>query len=149
MGMYHWLFLARPQPLPERLIGGDPEFFLRTTMQSWAGSGFAFDPLNMADYVACFSNPASIHATCEDYRAGWGVDRALDEADRGSRKIEAPMLVIWSEGFSVARSEPLKTWSVWAENVSGCAVPGGHFVCEEQPERVGALLRGFFPEAGV
>lgn len=144
MRMYHWFFLARPQPLPETLIGGDPEFFLRTTMQSWAGPGFAFDAANVADYLACFREPAAIHASCEDYRSGWGIDRELDEADRGSTKIGAPVLVIWSEGFSVARSEPLKTWSAWAENVVGHAVPGGHFVCEEQPQRVGALLLEFF-----
>jgi haloacetate dehalogenase len=144
MGMYHWFFLARPQPLPERLIGGDPDYFVTTTMQSWAGPGFTFDPANMADYVACFREPAAIHASCEDYRAGWGIDRVLDEADRGSKKISVPVLIIWSEGFSVARSEPLKTWSAWAENVVGHAVPGGHFVCEEQPQRVGALLREFF-----
>lgn len=149
MRMYHWFFLARPQPLPEKLIAGDPEFFLRTTMQGWAGDGFAFDPANMEDYAACFCDPATIHASCEDYRAGWGIDRAMDQADRGLRKITAPLLAVWSEGFSVARSEPLKTWSAWAENVSGHAVPGGHFVCEEQPERVGALLQDFFQDDRV
>jgi haloacetate dehalogenase len=149
MRMYHWFFLARPQPLPEKLIAGDPEFFLRTTMQGWAGDGFTFDAANMEDYAACFCDPATIHASCEDYRAGWGIDRALDEADRGLRKITAPLLAVWSEGFSVARSEPLKTWSAWAENVSGHAVPGGHFVCEEQPERVGALLQDFFRDGYV
>ncbi len=149
MRMYHWFFLARPPPPPETFIGGDPEFFLRATMQSWAGPGFAFDEESMADYVACFSEPTAIHASCEDYRSGWGIDRALDEADRCSKKIGVPVLVIWSEGFSVAQSEPLKTWSAWAENVVGHAVPGGHFVCEEQPQRVGALLQGFFAETGA
>jgi len=146
MAMYHWYFLARPYPLPERLIGGDAEWFLRTTMQGWAGEGFAFDPENMADYVACFADPASIHATCEDYRAGWRVDRALDEADRGVRKIAAPLMAIWSAGFGVARSDPLKIWSAWAQNVCGHEVAGGHFVCEEQAERVGQLLAQFFAE---
>ena len=144
MRMYHWFFLARPQPLPERLIGADPEFFLRLTMESWAGPGFEFDPANMADYVACFSDPACVHASCEDYRAGWGVDRARDEADRGKKKIEAPVRVIWSEGFSVARAEPLVTWSQWADSVEGHAVPGGHFVCEEQPQEVVRSLQSFF-----
>ena len=144
MRMYHWFFLARPSPLPERLISSDPEFFLRTTMASWAAPGFAFEAANMADYVACFSDPATIHASCEDYRAGWSIDRALDEADWGRRKIGAPLLAVWSEGFSVSRAEPLKTWSAWAESVEGHAVPGGHFVCEEQPRRVGELLLGFF-----
>ena len=58
MRMYHWYFLAQPRPLPETLIGGDPDFYLRYTLGSWAGSGFAFDAANMADYVACFCDPA-------------------------------------------------------------------------------------------
>jgi haloacetate dehalogenase len=144
MRMWHWFFLARPQPLPETLIGVDPEFFLRTLLRAWAGEGFAFDAANLADYVACFSDPLSIHASCEDYRAGWNVDRAHDEADRGVRKIAAPLLTVWSEGFSVARGEPLATWSAWADSVEGHAVPGGHFLCEEQPEKLAALLGSFF-----
>lgn len=144
MRMYHWFFLARPTPLPETLIGGAPEYFLRTTMASWAGKGFAFEEANMADYVQCFSDPAAIHASCEDYRAGWSVDRAHDEADRGKRKIAAPLLVVWSEEFSVAAAEPLRTWSAWADSVEGHAVLGGHFVGEEQPGKVQASLLQFF-----
>ena len=72
MRMYHWYFLARPRPLPETLIGGHPEFYLTHTLASWAGKGFVFDAASLADYVACFSKPAAIYASCEDYRAGWG-----------------------------------------------------------------------------
>jgi haloacetate dehalogenase len=50
---------------------------------------------------------------------------------------------VWSEDFSVARGEPLKTWSAWADNVEGHAVPGGHFVCEERPVDVLASLQRF------
>lgn len=148
MRMYHWYFLARPRPLPETLIGGDPEFYLRHTLASWAAPGFVFDAENLADYVACFCRPDAIHAACEDYRSGWSVDREHDEADRGSKLIKAPLLTIWSEGFGLAPSQPQKKWGEWAERVEGHAVAGGHFVCEEQPEQVGAsLLRFFEPHA--
>jgi haloacetate dehalogenase len=143
MRMWHWYFLAQPPPLPETLIDANPEFFVRTMLQRWAGKGFAFEAANMDDYVACYSAPECIHATCEEYRAGWGVDRADDEADRGVCKIEAPVLVIWGEEFSVASGEPLKTWSAWARSVAGHGVPGGHFVCEEQPDKVTASLTKF------
>lgn len=146
MRMYHWYFLAQPRPLPETLIGGDAEFFLRYTLQSWAGNGFVFDEGSMADYIACFADPACVHASCEDYRAGWSLDRALDEAGRGKTKIAAPLLVLWGEAFSVAKAEPLKTWSAWAASVEGHAVPGGHFVCEEQPEKVSEALASFFEQ---
>ena len=29
LGYWHWFFLAQPYPLPEKLIGGDPEWFFR------------------------------------------------------------------------------------------------------------------------
>src|SRR5881227_150924 len=29
LNIYHWTFLAQPYPLPETLIGGNPDFFLR------------------------------------------------------------------------------------------------------------------------
>ncbi len=144
MRMYHWYFLARPRPLPETLIGGHPEFYLRHTLESWAGNGFVFDAASLADYIACFSDPAAIHASCEDYRAGWAVDRAHDEADRGNKLIKAPLLVIWSEEFGLARTQPLQRWGEWAERVEGHAVAGGHFVCEEQPAGVGQSLLRFF-----
>ena len=149
MRMYHWYFLAQPRPLPETLIGGDPAYYLRHTLASWAGSGFAFDAGNMTDYVACFCDPACIHASCADYRAGWAVDRMHDEADRGRLLIKAPLLVIWSEEFSVAKAKPLQRWGEWAERVEGHAVPGGHFVCEEQPEKVRQSLLQFFLKHGA
>ena len=141
MRMYHWYFLARPRPLPETLIGGHPEFYLTHTLASWAGKGFVFDAASLADYVACFSEPAAIHASCEDYRAGWAVDRAHDEADRGNKLIKAPLLVIWSEEFGLARTQPLKTvgrvgrargracGSRWAFRLRGAAGEGGASRC--------------------
>jgi haloacetate dehalogenase len=148
MRMFHWAFLAQPAPLPETLIGANAEFFQRTLMRSWAGEGFTFDPASMDDYVACFVAPAAIHASCEDYRAGCSVDRAHDEADRGLKKITAPLLVMWGEEFSVAAAEPLQTWSTWAENVQGEALACGHFVAEERPAQVSDRLLHFLTQAG-
>jgi haloacetate dehalogenase len=144
MRAFHWYMLARPKPFPERLIGGDPEFFLRAMVKSWAADGFVFDAECLADYIACFSDPASIHASCEDYRAGWTIDRALDEADRGKRTIAAPLLVLWGRDYSVAGADPLAKWRAWADSVEGHAVAGGHFLAEESPEETVAALLRFF-----
>ena len=35
-------------------------------------------------------------------------------------------------------------WGEWAERIEGHVVPGGHFVCEEQPEKVLGSLTPFF-----
>ena len=50
LGTYHWLFLAQPEDLPERLIGADPDYFLRWTLESWAARRHALDPRALAEY---------------------------------------------------------------------------------------------------
>lgn len=144
MTMYHWYMLAQPAPLPETFIGADPAFYLRWTIRSWAAPGFVFDEANVADYVACFRDPAAIHASCEDYRAGWTLDREADEADRGKRHIAVPTLALWGEGWGVGRAQPLEKWRAFAPDVRGRGLPCGHFVCEEAPEAVTQELLAFF-----
>lgn len=144
MNMFHWYLLAQPRPLPENLIGANPEVFIKQMLKKWAGKGFEFDPESLADYVECFSDPACIHATCEDYRAGWTLDRQYDEADLGLKKITAPLLVLWGEQYGVAKAEPLETWRRWADGVRGQGIPGGHFICEESPEETANALLDFF-----
>lgn len=143
MKAYHWYMLAQPHPLPETLIAADPAFFLRWTLQSWAAPGFAFNPDNVADYIACFT-PDAIHATCEDYRAGYTLDRAYDEADRGRNRITAPLLALWGGGHSLAAGNPLEAWRAWATQPQGQAVPGGHFIPEEAPDEAAAAFIKFF-----
>jgi haloacetate dehalogenase len=143
MKSFHWYFLAQPRPLPEQLIGNASDFYLRTILKSWAGHGFSFDPESLQDYGASFSDPACIHATCEDYRAGWTCDRQYDEADRG-RKITAPMLVLWGEQYGIGKADPLAIWSKWAEDVRGQSLPCGHFLCEEAPHATAEALGEFF-----
>src|SRR5216110_138369 len=36
LGAYHWFFLAQPYDLPERLIGAEPEYYIRTMLPRWA-----------------------------------------------------------------------------------------------------------------
>ncbi len=129
---------------PETLIGNSPDFFVRHTLKDWAASGFVFDRANIDDYLASFRDPASIHASCEDYRAGWTVDRAADEADLGKRKIGAPLHVLWGRDYAVAKARPVETWQRWADSVVGAEVPGGHFQCEEAPTETIAALTRFF-----
>ena len=139
---YHWFMLIQPFDLPERLIGADPEYFFRTSLHRWSGSGIGgFDEEAVAEYVRCFSDPAAIHASCEDYRAGASVDFALDEADFGKRKIACPTLVMY--GRFIARLSPLEVWRQWADEVTARELSCGHFLPEEAPEETLSALREF------
>ena len=55
----------------------------------------------------------TIHAICEEYRAGETVDLALDEEDlRAGRKIRAETLVLWGANGLVERFfRPLECWA--------------------------------------
>ncbi len=146
---YHWFFLIQPYDLPERLIGADPEFFLRWTMRSWCKSEGAIEEAAMAEYARRFANPAVIHATCEDYRAAATIDLTHDEADL-ERKIDCPVLALWGADGVVGRSfDPLAAWRERAHDVRGHAVPGGHFVPEEAPDHTLAAFLAFFANDGI
>jgi haloacetate dehalogenase len=146
--IYHWAFLAQPFPLPETLIGGNPEFFLKQKMASQTKSKnlAAIDPRALEHYLAPFRDPARVHAMCEDYRAGAYADYEIDKADfESAKKITIPMLALWGEvGIARSAAAPLDTWSKWATNVSGAAVDSGHFLTEENPGVTARLLRQFF-----
>jgi haloacetate dehalogenase len=99
--IYHWTFLAQPFPLPETLIGGNPDFFLRYKMASQTKSKNldAIDRRALEHYLAAFRDPSRVHAMCEDYRAGAYADFDIDKADRDAgTKITIPMLALWGDG---------------------------------------------------
>src|SRR5882757_215011 len=149
--IYHWAFLAQPYPLPERLISGDGEFFLKHKMASQTKSKTldAIDPRALAHYLAPFRDAGRIHAMCEDSRAGAYADYEIDKADfEAGNKITIPMLALWGDaGVATAAATPLDTWKKWATNVTGSPVDSGHFLTEENPAVTAKLLREFFLSA--
>ncbi|HMR32599.1 MAG TPA: alpha/beta hydrolase [Geminicoccaceae bacterium] len=147
-GYYHWFFLSQPAPLPERLIGGDPLFYLHRKLGAWGAAGLSsYAPGALAEYERCFGDPATIHATCEDYRAAATIDLEHDTADQDAR-IACPLLVLWGEkGLMQRNFDVLATWREKAgASVEGRALPCGHFLPEEQPEATTAELARFFAE---
>ena len=147
MKVFHWTFLAQPFPLPEMLIGKMPVEYLEWKMMAWNGKGESsvFDPRALDHYRAAFAQPARLHATCEDYRAGQTTDFAHDDADqKAGRRIAAPLLALWgASGIPAAGENPLDVWKRWAMNVSGKAIPCGHFLPEEAPKETAAELAPF------
>jgi len=143
---YHWLLLAQPAPLPERLIAHDPDFYLRHLLDRWAGRPDALDPAAVVEYARHFRKPSVIEAMCEDYRAGATVDRRDDRADRqNGRRLSCPTLVLWGTRYLAQKAgSPLDVWRPWAEDVREVPLACGHFLAEEQPEACAEALTAFF-----
>jgi haloacetate dehalogenase len=126
------------------MIGRDPLDYLHHKLGGWGSGGQAFfDPRAMAEYERCFADPATIHASCEDYRAAAAVDLEHDAAD--TAPIECPLLVLWGEKGVVHRQfHPLEDWAAVATDVRGKALPSGHYLAEEVPGPTLAELQAFF-----
>lgn len=144
----HWFHLIQPSPLPEKMIGGCARDYLHAKLGGWGGHGVDFiEPEALAEYERCFCRPEAIHAACEDYRASAGVDLEHDRASRSrGEKIACALLVLWGERGVVHRLfEPLALWQAQCSGqVTGQAMPGGHFIPEELPQETAAALRSFF-----
>jgi haloacetate dehalogenase len=140
LGYWHWFFLAQPFDLPERMISVDPELALFRNRPN------VFAPEALEEYRRCFNDPETIHAICEDYRAGATIDLALDEGDRGDgRRIGCPVMALWGRRGNLEEwYDVLGIWRDWADDARGKALDCGHYLAEEAPDETLAELRAFF-----
>ena len=143
---YHWFFLIQPADFPERMIVNNTHHYIRHTIASWCRTEGAFDEPILRHYVEAFFDPKTIHATCEDYRAGATIDLAHDaESDAAGRKLAMPLLVLWGGRGIVGKTfDVLAEWrKKSAAEVTGHALDCGHFLPEEAPDETLKALLGF------
>ena len=150
-GAFHWTFLAQPSPLPETLINANPDYFHRHLMESWAAPGFEFNPCAMKAYLEAMRDEKVIRSSCEDYRAGIGIDVEHDTADfKAGNKIRCPLSFLWGAKRSVGGPSPGKhpreVWQQWClSKVTGGPLDCGHFLPEEKPKELIKELLCFLP----
>jgi haloacetate dehalogenase len=136
---WHWFFFAQPEK-PERAILANPD--------AWYGG----DPQNMGqeayeDYWAAIHDPATVHGMLEDYRAGLGIDRQHDDADRqAGRRVACPTLILWSlrDDLEQLYGDVLDVWRPWIREAQGRGLDCGHHMAEEAPEELAQELLKFF-----
>ena len=100
----------------------------------------------LEEYLEAFENPEVIRASCEDYRAAYGIDIAHDNADTG--RVQPPLQTLWGANGAIEKHfDSLALWRQRAESVEGHSLPGGHFLAEELPDQVLAAWLPFFAKA--
>ena len=141
LAYFHWLLLPQPAPLPETLLGNSMETFLRGVFRGLVPS--VISERVFAEYLRCASDPATLHAMCEDYRAGATIDLVHDAAD-AERRIDCPLRVLWGmQGAMHRLFDVLDTWKTKADDVTGRALPGGHWMPEQCPDELFDELTAF------
>ncbi|MGH8781733.1 alpha/beta fold hydrolase [Paraburkholderia sp.] len=141
---WHWFFLVRPAPFPETLIRADPDLYLKQTIGARSAGLKPFTSEAYAEYLRCLQDPATAHGICEDYRASIGIDLDHDRVDLAAgRTIDCPFVALWGADGVVGRCfDPLAEWRRVSRDVTGGALPCGHYIPEEAPD---ALLDRVLP----
>ncbi len=136
---WHWFFLGQTAKPAERVIAADPDAW-------YAIDGEHMNREMLDDVRGAIHDPATIHAMCEDYRAGLGIDREHDDDDRrAGTKIRCPVLVLWAtrDDMEALYGDPVTVWRDYAEDVRGEPIESGHHMAEEAPDAVAGALRRF------
>src|SRR4029450_9790344 len=133
---FHWFNYLRPAPGPENDLKAQTE----------AQKARATNAIQI-EHLPPSSDPANIHAMCEDYRAGATIDMTHDEADM-KKKIACPLLVLWGEkGAMHDLYDVLGIWRERASKAYGKALPAGHNLQEDVPDLVLAEIQGLLKMA--
>ena len=143
---WHWFFLIQKAPIPETMIGANIEFFMKQFMGGRHAGLSIFAPECWQEYVFAMSNPACLHAMCEDYRAAASIDLEHDRQSIAQKQLlEMPVRVLWGEFGQVnACFKPLEDWQKLGTDVSGQTLQSGHYIPEEIPEILIAEALTFF-----
>jgi haloacetate dehalogenase len=137
---WHWWFLGQTEKPAERLIGRDPTAWYSTPDPADMGAD------NYIDLWAALTDPEVIHGMAEDYRAGLGVDRDHDAADReAGRRVACPTLLLESARDDLdIHGDPAQIWSLWlAQPLRHLVIQSGHHQAEQAPDAVAAALLDF------
>jgi pimeloyl-ACP methyl ester carboxylesterase len=113
------------------------------------GDGIAiFEPECFELYAKNLEDPATVHAMCNDYRAGATLD--LDEARedlKNGRKIRSPLLVLWGKHGVIEKCfDAIQEWKDVTEDgvsVEGKSVESGHYIPEQNPDEVVSAILQF------
>ena len=143
---WHWFFLIQKAPIPETMIGANTEFFMKQFMGGRHAGLSIFAPECWQEYVLAMSDPACLHAMCEDYRAAASIDLEHDRQSIAQKQLlEMPVRVLWGEFGQVnACFKPLEDWQKLGTDVSGQTLQSGHYIPEEIPEGLIAEALSFF-----
>jgi haloacetate dehalogenase len=142
---WEWFFFIQHRDFPETVLSADPQAFLDYEIGDLVRQG-AITQTAWHEYLRVLSSKQAMHSMCEDYRAGASIDLQHDEAD-SHKTIAAPLLLLWGEQNPAwSKFDMLDVWRGYAKDVRGWAMPSGHYMAEEIPEKVLEKVTPFLAE---
>jgi len=144
-GMLWHVRFHQVRDLPERLVSGNEETYLKWFYREGAYDPSAIDREALDEYVRAYSAPGGLRGGFEYYRA-YDED-AEHNKEHTEEDLEMPVLALGGEASF--RSMPVEDMEAVATDVDGEVVErAGHWIPEERPDYLVERLRGFLDEAG-
>lgn len=141
----YWFFMFHQVlDLPEALIAGHEDVWLRHFFSDWCYDPHAISGEDFEAYVAAYREPGAVRGAMADYRAA-PEDVLQDEQDADTL-IACPTMSIWGADFEAVGGtfDMAEVWKGMATNLRAEPIAEcGHLPQEEQPEIVNALLLEF------
>ena len=150
-GYFHWPFLANVELATQVITAFGGGTWVRGGMRL-AGNEEGLRRVT-ADgavdvYAGLFEKEETIRGSCEDYKAG--ATREFDEQaedQKSGRKIEVPVLVMFSNVGIGSKSDVPATWAGWVKEGTPLETVGvdgyGHYLPEEAHDIVSAKVVEF------
>ncbi|HEY4418474.1 MAG TPA: alpha/beta fold hydrolase [Pseudonocardia sp.] len=137
---FHLYLMAQPPGLPEAMIGAAPDAFFGHFLDTWIQDPAAIPGDVREVYLAASRNAVS--SIVSDYRASAGIDVDHDTVDRGSgNTLAMPVTVLQQDWGAALAYDAAGRWKAWASDLHHTTVACGHFMAEEEPSTVSAMLR--------
>jgi haloacetate dehalogenase len=137
---FHLYLMAQPPGLPEQMISASADAFFGYFLDAWAKDPAAIPDDVRAEYLR--ASREAVPSIVADYRASAGIDIEHDQADHAAGRVLAmPVTVVQQDWGAALGYDAAALWRPWAPDLIHHTVDSGHFMAEEAPERITALLR--------
>ncbi|TGJ80308.1 hypothetical protein E0Z10_g8454 [Xylaria hypoxylon] len=156
---WHWSFLpsALSVPMVQAYGGGR---FCREIVAGGAGSNETGRKSLYADgavehYASCYERDEVLRGAAADYSAGAAEDWDAQQEDiKEGRKMQVPVVVLYSEGLGKMNGDIEAIWKQWTSpsaKLSVHVLQGGvgHYIPEEAPEETNKHIVEFLKELGL
>jgi len=137
---FHLYLMAQAPGLPEAMIAASADAFFGHFLDAWAQDDGAIPPEVRAAYLRASAD--AVRSIVADYRASAGVDVEHDRADRDAgRRLAMPVAVLQQDWGAALGFDARALWGAWAPDLVHRTTRSGHFMAEQAPAEVTALVR--------
>jgi haloacetate dehalogenase len=137
---FHLYLMAQPPGLPEEMIARSSDAFFSHFLDAWGADPAAIPPEVRAEYLR--ASREAVPSIVADYRASAGIDIEHDRIDRATgRRLPMPVTVVQQDWGAMLGYDAAALWRGWADDLDHRTRAWGHFMAEQAPEEVTAMIR--------